>query len=108
MANRHLIDLAYEIALSDFGKENFTFDEIWKRLVKKSKPSNSDAIGVLYSEMLQDYRFIFIGDNKWTLKENLTTGDIKKYKNALYGFGEDSLVEDGTEVDDSSEVAVEE
>lgn len=89
--NKTIISHAYELAKDKYGKKAFTFENLWKELVKKLKLDKDEQkqVGQVYSSMLQDNRFIFAGDNQWKLREFLTVEQQKDLSNALYGFKSD-------------------
>ena len=72
--------------------------QIWKDLVKKCKLDEEEQknISQFYVDMLQDKRFIFIGNRKWKIREFLKHDEIVKLENALYDFEqEDEDSDDG-------------
>jgi DNA-directed RNA polymerase delta subunit len=65
MAIKHLIDLSYEIAKEEYGSKEFTFNKIYNSLTSKPIANYPQlSIGELYQEMLQDSRFIYVGNEE--------------------------------------------
>ncbi|MBQ4209329.1 DNA-directed RNA polymerase subunit delta [bacterium] len=67
-------------------------------MVKKCKLDEEEQknISQFYVDMLQDKRFIFIGNRKWKIREFLKHDEIVKLENALYDFEqEDEDSDDG-------------
>lgn len=85
------ITLAYELALKVYKNKPFTFMQIWKDLVKKCKFDKNEQknIAQFYADLLQDKRFIFVGNKKWKIREFLKHEEIVKLENALYDFEQD-------------------
>jgi DNA-directed RNA polymerase delta subunit len=96
MANTSLIDKAYEYAYKNYKGSKFTFDDIWNGIssdVKLTKEELNDGVGKLYSEILQDYRFIYTGNKLWALKEFIKQSDLKKYLYSLYDLENSDVTE---------------
>ena len=88
MITKQIITLAYELALKNYKNKSFTFMQIWKDLVKKCKFDEEEQknISQFYVDLLQDKRFIFVGNKKWKIREFLKHDEIVKLENALYDF----------------------
>ncbi len=88
MITKQNITLAYELALKNYKNKSFTFMQIWKDLVKKCKFDEEEQknISQFYVDLLQDKRFIFVGNKKWKIREFLKHDEIVKLENALYDF----------------------
>jgi len=93
---KQLIDLAYDLAKTKFAKKAFTFQELWSKLIKQAKLDKDEQAqaGYVYTAMLQDNRFIFIGDSKWKITEFLTQEEKTEYANALYDFKREAQEEE--------------
>lgn len=93
--DKTIISHAYELAKVKYGKKGFTFENLWKELVKKLKLDKDEQkqAGHVYSSMLQDNRFIFAGNNQWKLREFLTVAQQKELSNALYDFKQEESEE---------------
>lgn len=89
MKNIDIIDTAYNLANTHFKNKEFTFDKLTSLLLKEleiKKEEFTEQLGSLYVDLMQDSRFILMGENKWNLKENLSSSAYKKQLNALYDF----------------------
>ncbi|WPL37229.1 DNA-directed RNA polymerase subunit delta [Malacoplasma iowae] len=84
---RHLIDTAYDCAKKNFGESPFTFKELYELLLKSNPLIKNEAID-LYIEILQDIRFISLGKQKWSLRENYTNAEINKITSSMFGLEE--------------------
>ncbi|GAA5414948.1 DNA-directed RNA polymerase subunit delta [Ureaplasma ceti] len=112
MLSRDLIDIAYECVESYFTKhkikndETITFEKIVELTCKAAGISQKDfeaMVGSFYADLMQDGRFVFLGENKWNLKDRITMKEYKKNLNTLYEYektvseeeyDDDSLPED--------------
>lgn len=93
MINKDLVDLCYE-SISDYyknisDKQNVTisFATICDHLKKYTKIPDgefSKIVGSFYVDLLQDNRFVFLGNDKWTLKENISLESYTKNLNSFY------------------------
>lgn len=93
MINKDLVDLCYESTVNYYkkisDKQNVTIDfaticDILKKYAKISDAEFSKVIGSFYVDLLQDNRFVFLGNDKWTLKENISLDCYKKNLNSFY------------------------
>ncbi|WP_052664002.1 DNA-directed RNA polymerase subunit delta [Mycoplasmoides alvi] len=83
-----LIDKAYAIAQSQFKNKSFDFNALWKEIIKNakiSKDEESKIVGNFYIELLQDARFIHVGDRKWRLRETIKYGELDKISQSMFG-----------------------
>ena len=98
MITKQNITLAYELALKNYKNKSFTFMQIWKDLVKKCKFDEEEQknISQFYIDLLQDKRFIFVGNKKWKIREFLKHDEIVKLENALYDFEQEDEENDDT------------
>lgn len=85
--NKHLIEIAYEYAKDNFGKTPFTFKELFDALLKKDSSVKNEASD-LYLEILQDIRFLSLGKQKWSLRENFTINEVHKITSSMFGLDE--------------------
>lgn len=99
MINKDLIDLAYEVTeeifLTNPSIQNTNLKSIVDGLKKKFNIDSKmidDNIGSFYVELLQDNRFVFLGNDQWTLKYKITNEFYKRNQNSLYNFSTDSQV----------------
>lgn len=96
MENRNLVNDAYLLCKDQYKNKKFSFNEVWNKLVKQKKLSKAEQeenIGSLYTEFLQDQRFIYAGSNSWRLREFATQEEIKNLQNSLYDFSPDVMEE---------------
>lgn len=98
MITKQIITLAYELALKNYKNKSFTFMQIWRDLIKKCKFDEEEQknISQFYVDLLQDKRFIFVGNKKWKIREFLKHDEIVKLENALYDFEQEGEENDGT------------
>lgn len=99
MLNRDLIDIAYEIMSENLSNsKNITtinFKTIVDEVKKNPNINKSELdsnIGAFYVDLLQDNRFVFMGNDQWTLKEKISNEQYKRNQNSLYNFLPDSNV----------------
>lgn len=85
--SKHLIETTYEYAKEKFGQTPFTFKELFNNLLKKD-PSIKESASDLYIELLQDIRFISLGNQKWSLREYFTLSEINKITSSMFGLDE--------------------
>ncbi len=93
--DKAIISNIYDLAKDKYGKKPFTFQQLWKELIKKLKLDKDEQaqVGHVYSSMLQDHRFIFAGNNEWKLREYLTLDEQAELSNALYDFKQEETEE---------------
>lgn len=84
---KHLIEIAYEYAKENFKKNSFSFKELFNALAKENADVKNNASD-LYIELLQDIRFISLGKQKWSLRENFTLAEINKITSSMFGLEE--------------------
>ncbi|WP_036448540.1 DNA-directed RNA polymerase subunit delta [Mycoplasmoides pirum] len=87
----NLIDQAFTIAQSQFKNRSFDFNALWKEVVKKNKFSKDEeakVVGNFYLELLQDLRFVHIGDRKWRLRETMKYNEWDKISQSMFGIKE--------------------
>ncbi|MDE7221920.1 MAG: DNA-directed RNA polymerase subunit delta, partial [Ureaplasma sp.] len=89
--DRDLLDLAYDLVSKELkdSKSSITFNQICD-LIQKSTNMNKveldSILGSLYTDFLQDPRFVFIGNNKWTLRNLQTLEFLRNNQTALYNY----------------------
>ena len=88
MENKQIITLAYELAKTRYKNKPFTFEQLWTDLIKKAKLDKDEQqiVGHVYTCMLQDHRFIFIGNHEWKVREFLTEAEQIDLAHKLYDF----------------------
>ena len=97
MITKNINEIAYEIAKKDFKNKEFNFNDLVNKVIDKAGISRNefdDQIGDFYTNLLQDVRFVFSGNNQWALKENLKFSDYQIKINSLYDFEQSDVVED--------------
>ncbi|MDR1234810.1 MAG: DNA-directed RNA polymerase subunit delta [Mycoplasmataceae bacterium] len=97
MAQQQFIDQIYSLVKTELGNKPFTFHDVWKKIIKQSKLSKEEQkqnIGVIYTDLLQDARFVYTGNKKWMLREFTSQDEIANFQNALYDFNTD-VAEEG-------------
>lgn len=98
MEKKQIITLAYEMAKTKYGKKSFSFKQLWTDLIKKIKLDKDEqkTVSHVYAALLQDNRFIFVGNNLWKIKEFLTYDEQKSLVNSSYDL--DFKIEDTSEI----------
>lgn len=91
MLDRDLLDLAYDLVSKELkdSKSSITFNQICDLIQKSTnmdKVELNSILGSLYTDFLQDHRFVFIGNNKWTLRDLQTLEFLKNNQSALYNY----------------------
>lgn len=95
MENKQIITLAYELAKTKYKNKPFTFEQLWADLIKKAKldAEEQKIVGHVYTCMLQDHRFIFIGNHEWKVREFLKEAEQASLSHALYDFKQEQEAE---------------
>lgn len=94
MLNKDLVDVAYDFMvdyLQKHGSEKTTleFSDISKGIQKTIAMSDGEfnkLLGSLYVDLLQDGRFVYLGNDKWTLKDLISLELYNKNQNSLYNY----------------------
>ena len=63
--------------------------KLWKKVIKFAHLNSDEAleeIGNFYSDIMQDPRFIYTGNNRWQLKEYVSLSEIDKMQSRMYDF----------------------
>ena len=97
---KELNDVAYDIALKQFGDKTFSFNDLWSKVVSTSRIKKAEAdeqVGEFYAEIMQDPRFVYCKDNTWKLKDFLSVNDVKNSESMLYNNSSDVVYEEGYE-----------
>lgn len=81
-----IIDKSYILAKNEFDSNEFTTSQLWKLISKKEKLENNadDSYINFYVDLLQDPRFVAIGNDKWKLREFVTISEFNKLSNSKY------------------------
>lgn len=95
MENKQIITLAYELAKTKYKNKPFTFEQLWNDLVKKARLDKDEQkiVGHVYTCMLQDHRFIFIGNHEWKVREFLKEAEQAALSHKLYDFQQEQAAE---------------
>lgn len=95
MENKQIITLAYELAKTKYKNKPFTFQQLWTDLVKKARldAQEQKIVGHVYTCMLQDHRFIFIGNHEWKVREFLKEAEQAALSHKLYDFQQEQAEE---------------
>lgn len=94
MLDKDLVDVAYDFMVSylkKHGKDKTTleFSEISKgvqKIINMSDGEFDKLLGSLYVDLLQDGRFVYLGSDKWTLKDLISLELYNKNQNSLYNY----------------------
>lgn len=94
MLDKDLVDVAYDFMvdyLQKHGEEKTTleFSEISKgiqKIIGMSDGEFNKLLGSLYVDLLQDGRFVYLGNDKWTLKDLISLELYNKNQNSLYNY----------------------
>lgn len=86
-----LIDQAFSIAQTQFKNKPFDFTVLWNEVAKKnkiSKDQEAELIGSFYVDLLQDLRFVHVGERKWRLRETMKYEEWDKISQSMFGIKE--------------------
>ncbi len=105
--SKQINDIAYEVAKEEFGDKVFSFNQLWSKTASRIKtPTKQQATvkGELYSEIMQDTNFLYIGKQNWKLREFVDQNTLKKtLASSLYDFDKSLTEEDIEDMDVLSE-----
>lgn len=94
-----LLNTAYEIAKDQFKDKQFTFSAIWSKTWKTAvafkKEPVENWIGVFYTQLQLDPRFVVYNSTSWRLKEFMNYSEFKKLNKTI--FSEGTLLEESFE-----------
>ncbi|MGL4616649.1 MAG: DNA-directed RNA polymerase subunit delta [Mycoplasmoidaceae bacterium] len=80
-----IIDLAYEIAKKKYKKGKFKYRSLLAEVIK-SDPKLKDMGGDLYIELINDIRFLSLGNDDWALQEYYSYDEFEKIAAAMFGL----------------------
>lgn len=87
--NKDIISMCYDYVKNNDKLKNSEFDltEVVKslKLSKEEMDKLQERVGILYIELLQDSRFVYV-NGKWALKENYTYAEYNQKINELYNY----------------------
>ena len=94
MNNIDLVEVAYNFVLDYFKNKNIASDSISfsdicdgvMKVLNISKKDFEKNIGSFYVDLMQDKRLIYLGNDKWNLKDRITLETYKKSLNSLYDY----------------------
>jgi DNA-directed RNA polymerase delta subunit len=89
------IDIAYDIVKAN--GEPIEFLTLWNKLCEElgENPDNkAGKIGKLYTDLLEDGRFVNRPNNTWDLKDKYTFDEVKKPDMDFYSDDEDDIEDD--------------
>lgn len=95
------LEIAYEYVQSR--SKVSTFKQLWAYVCKVKGLSEEEAlkqVSVFYSSLLQDGRFISVGDGKIDLKSRYSVKSIKKYDKLIEDFEKNSNDDSDEDVED--------
>lgn len=95
--NFSLIEVAYNIAKKEYNNHQFAFKDLFSAVTHSMRWSKKEAdeyIGELYTDMMQDKRFVFCGHNNWCLSEFLSLEQKHEFTNKLYESSTDQVYEE--------------
>lgn len=93
--NEKLIDKTYVLAKKEFNDAQFTTSQLWKAISKQENlSSDKDQYVTFYVDLLQDPRFVAIGNDKWKLRDYVSKEEFGRLSNSKYSNVEYSTVDD--------------
>lgn len=105
--NRSMIDIAYLFMKQQTSEVDF--NELWTEVVQQLEFTAEEAdqrIGVFYTYLTLDGRFITVGENRWDLRSKLTYERVHIDMNDIYAEVEDNEKELLAGADDDDETPV--
>ena len=105
MANKSMIDIAYEI-LSE--KNKVAFSTLWNTICKKlgfTDEEKDNKVANFYTQLSLDGRFVAVGNNNWSLRSCLSHEDkaIKKENDVMDADNQEEAESDDTLEDNDEE-----
>ena len=82
---KDIIDLAYEIAKKKYKKGKFKYRDLLAEVIK-SDSKLKDVGGDLYMELINDIRFLSLGNDDWALQEYYSYDEFEKIASAMFGL----------------------
>ena len=82
---KDIIDLAYEIAKKKYKKGKFKYRDLLAEVIK-SDSKLKDVGGDLYIELINDIRFLSLGNDDWALQEYYSYDEFEKIASAMFGL----------------------
>ena len=104
MEKKSLVEIAYDVMKNT---KTITLDKLWDTVSKKAQLSDEDKkkkIANFYSQLSLDGRFVFLGDNKWSLRDNLKSDkSFFDLSLAYQSMEEESEADDDEDEDEDGE-----
>ena len=88
---KDIIDLAYEIAKKKYKKGKFKYRDLLAEVIK-SDSKLKDVGGELYIELINDIRFLSLGNDDWALQEYYSYDEFEKIASAMFGLDKIDIV----------------
>ena len=82
---KDIIDLAYEIAKKKYKKGKFKYRDLLAEVIK-SDSKLKDVGGDLYIDLINDIRFLSLGNDDWALQEYYSYDEFEKIASAMFGL----------------------
>ena len=82
---KDIIDLAYEIAKKKYKKGKVKYRDLLAEVIK-SDSKLKDVGGDLYIELINDIRFLSLGNDDWALQEYYSYDEFEKIASAMFGL----------------------
>ena len=82
---KDIIDWAYEIAKKKYKKGKFKYRDLLAEVIK-SDSKLKDVGGDLYIELINDIRFLSLGNDDWALQEYYSYDEFEKIASAMFGL----------------------
>ncbi len=87
MEKDNYLTAAYHVAKRDLPEDGFEFEKLWKgvakRLDMKQEDFKNQLLADFYTDLLQDGDFVFLGDDMWVLRENITYDRYQKLRDSI-------------------------
>ena len=104
---KSMIDIAYEWLVQQSKEADFA--DLWNVVTKELEFTAEEAerrIGLFYSYLTLDGRFVTVGENRWDLRKNLTFDKVHIDMNDIYAEEEEKEKEYLEEADESDDIEV--
>lgn len=96
-----LMEIAHQVAKKEFKNKSFSFQQlwslVWKKAIQFKNEKVEDWIGVFYTDLVQDKRFLIAGSNEWLLAEYVKIEDAEKIARKMYYDEKSEVYEEGFE-----------
>lgn len=104
---KSMIDIAYEWLVQQSKEADFA--DLWNVVTKELEFTPEEAerrVGLFYSYLTLDGRFVTVGENRWDLRKNLTFDKVHIDMNDIYAEEEEKEKEYLEEADESEDIEV--